>query len=428
MTHTIKEIVFDQEADILRKWIRVMCSILLMCVMILGASVYVYYWDKTPETIKIEAGSTQEFRLSIPANGTIKNLTQKEAVADVFFMKPITMKAGSRHEDYEVALKLYGVLPFKKISIEVIDEKKIWPVGRLYGFYLKTKGVLVIGTGEFVDSSGNSVFPVKNKIFAGDYIFSINGEEIDGKRQFQKMIAESEGDEITLLGERNGKVFTACVTPKEYENGEYKLGLWIRDNAQGVGTVTFVDESGNFGALGHPITDADTNQILEIEDGRLYDAQILSIQKGKRNEVGEIHGLIDYQNRYLEGNLIKNDEDGIYGYSQMLLESEMEHESIPIAMRQEVHTGAAEIICDVEGVQKTYRIQITEVRMDDNSNQALSIKVTDKELLKVTGGIVQGMSGSPIIQDGKLVGAVTHVLISDPSSGYGIFIEDMLEH
>ncbi len=410
----------------MKKWIRLMASFFAMLICVIFASIYVYYWDHTPEIIRIEAGTTQEFKLSVPANGTIIEQEEKKAVADVFFMQPITMIAGNEKSSYEVSLKLYGIVPFKKMEIEIIDDIQIWPVGKVYGFYLETDGVLVIGTGTFENELGERVEPALGKIKTGDYLQRINGQLIENKKQFQKIIRESEGEELYVEGLREGVYFSTKLAAQRYENGEYKLGIWIRDNAQGVGTVTYVDNVGNFGALGHPITDLDTSQILDIKDGTLYDTQIVSIQKGKHNEVGEVHGLIDYQKKHVKGSIRMNGVDGIYGMSNFLIRESEDEQSVSVAMRQEIHRGSAQILSDISGKLECYDIQITDFDVEDHSNQAISIMVTDPRLLELTGGIIQGMSGCPILQDGKFAGAVTHVLISDAQKGYGIFLEDML--
>lgn len=408
------------------KWVKITAGMFGMLTIIYMASLYVYYWDRTPEVLKIQSGSTQEFSLAIPANGLITEKDSWENIGSLRLDDAVTMIAGNVPKSYEVALRLYGVVPFKKVQIEVIKERELWPVGELYGFYLETQGVLVIGTGEFVNESGVLVRPTSNVIYAGDYLCVVNGEVIESKRQFQQIVTNSEGKKLVIEGYRDHVPFTAEVYPEKYVDGNYKLGIWIRDNAQGIGTVTYVDSDGNFGALGHAITDSDTEEILTIKEGKLYDSEILSIQKGNRNLVGEIHGLIDYKPDHIEGELLLNGENGIYGNSEMLYEKESVNSGIEVGMRQEIHKGKAYLISDVSGQTEKYEIMIRDYDMEDHSNQALTIEIVDPKLLSLTGGIIQGMSGCPILQDDKIIGAVTHVLISDSKKGYGIYIEDML--
>ena len=220
------------------------------------------------------------------------------------------------------------------------------------------------------------------------------------------------------------------VIPKKNQNGENKIGIWVRDNAQGIGTLTFVDENGKFGALGHGINDTDTSELMELGEGLLYKTNIIAIKKGTKGEPGELTGMISYSDKNVIGTISDNTEAGIFGTCDTGKISLMDEAHMyPIGLKQEIRLGEAQIITTVDDTRETYDIEITEVRLDhDNVNRGIVIKITDPRLLSLTGGIVQGMSGSPIIQDGKLIGAVTHVLVQDSTKGYGIFIENMLEH
>lgn len=203
----------------------------------------------------------------------------------------------------------------------------------------------------------------------------------------------------------------------------------MRDNAQGVGTLTFVDEWGNFGALGHGISDVDTSTLLTVKSGTLYETEIIAIRKGSDGNPGEMTGLIEYADKNILGEIQENTSQGIYGVCNEKLAQIVSGEALPIALKQEIHTGAAQILCSVEGEPKYYDVEIREIYLEqENVNRGILLTVTDPELLAYTGGIIQGMSGAPIIQDGRLIGAVTHVLVQDSTSGYGIFIENMLTH
>ena len=213
----------------------------------------------------------------------------------------------------------------------------------------------------------------------------------------------------------------------EWDSGEWKLGIWIRDNAQGIGTLTYIDTDNTFGALGHGINDVDTSTLMQLGEGTLYKTEIVGITRGQDGSPGELTGYIEYNNENIIGEITENTAEGIFGICKDVIMEQTIYDPIPIALKQEVETGPAQIICSVTGEPKFYDIEIEELHLEeDNVNRGLVLKITDEELLTLTGGIIQGMSGSPIIQNGKLIGAVTHVLVQDAASGYGIFIENML--
>ena len=243
------------------------------------------------------------------------------------------------------------------------------------------------------------------------------------------MVNENQGNPMEMEVMRNEEMIMVSLTPIQTEDGSYKLGLWVRDNIQGIGTLTYIDETGRFGALGHGISDVDTGEQLNIAQGELYDARILSVQKGTSGSPGELRGVIDYQEYLKLGEISRNTSNGITGRLYTGKGSELHKEAYEIILKQDLQTGPAYILSDVGDGVKEYDIQIVKIdRNAKDSNKSFVIQVTDPELLNKTGGIVQGMSGSPIIQNGKIAGAVTHVLVNDPTRGYGIFIENMLEH
>lgn len=241
------------------------------------------------------------------------------------------------------------------------------------------------------------------------------------------MITQSEGEEMIMTIRRGDADTEVKIKPEGNQSGEWKLGIWIRDNAQGIGTMTYVDTDDTFGALGHGINDVDTSTLMQLGEGTLYKTEIVGITRGKDGSPGELTGYIEYDNENVIGEITQNTEEGIFGVCNDEIVTQTPYEPIPIALKQEVEIGHAQIICSVSGEPKFYDIEVEELHLeDDNVNRGLVIKITDEELLTLTGGIIQGMSGSPIIQNGKLVGAVTHVLVQDATSGYGIFIENML--
>ena len=217
------------------------------------------------------------------------------------------------------------------------------------------------------------------------------------------------------------------VDPVQTEENEYKLGIWVRDDLAGVGTLTFYDDQGSYGALGHPVSDMDTGIKVNLSEGTLYEAEIAGITKGEKGNPGEISGVITYLEQYKLGSVDENTNVGIYGKLERMPENQQQNTYYPIALKQKIEKGEAKIVSTVSGKRKEYSINIIE--LDYNSeNKGILFQVTDPELLNLTGGVIQGMSGSPILQNGKVIGAVTHVFVQDSTKGYGIFIENMLQH
>ena len=294
---------------------------------------------------------------------------------------------------------------------------------------MQTEGVLVIDTGEIQNRNGETEEPARNIIRQGDYIISFNGEKISTKRELIDDISELDGSEVTLGISRKGESIPVSVTPVKDKKGDYKLGIWVRDDTQGIGTLTYVDQNGNYGALGHGISDIDTAQLLNIRNGALYKARILAINKGSKGNPGELAGYICYDDRNILGTINVNSRNGIYGQFTGIADDAITLKKMPAAYKQEVKIGTATILCSTDGEVREYDAEIRKIDLNhEDTNKSFVIQVTDKELLEATGGIVQGLSGSPVIQNGKIIGAVTHVFVQDASSGYGIFIENMLKN
>ena len=313
----------------------------------------------------------------------------------------------------------------KDVQVKTEEEKWVDVCGMPIGLYMETQGVLVVDTGEITGKDGVRAEPAEHIAKAGDYILEVNGNPISGKKELIKNIEASHGETMELLVNRNGEKIPLSISPVLDQNDEYKLGLWIRDNTQGIGTMTYVDENGKFGALGHGISDADTGELLNISEGELYEAEIVSIKKGTKGMPGELSGYIDYDPDKKIGIIEKNTELGISG--EVFDMERLPHEKVMVGYQQEVKEGKAKLLTNLNEEVKAYDIEITEIyRNKSKTNKAFEIQVTDPRLLEETGGIVQGMSGSPILQNGKLIGAVTHVFVQDSSKGYGIFIENML--
>lgn len=390
-------------------------------------TVYQYYLAMIPDAINLKACSEQEIDFCVPVSGVIVPETAgADANIPIDFSREFTMVTGER-ENYVAVLKLFGIIPYKEVSIRVVEEQMLIPLGTTVGIYVETDGILVIDTGSFVNSMGIECAPAEGFLQKGDYILTVNGQIVTRKKEFINLIEHSDGKPLQVTLRRNGEILSLTMTPVQNQSGEYKLGIWVRDSAQGVGTLTYLDLDGNFGALGHGIADADIGALMDMNRGELYRSQVIAIEKGQSGHPGEITGMIHYVHDNIIGTIEANTANGVFGsLSQPVLDSMPQ--PMEVGYRSEVHPGAAQILCDIAGELKYYDIRIDSININSNDNKGLTITVTDPELLEMTGGIVQGMSGSPIIQDGKLIGAVTHVLVRDSAKGYGIFIENMLGH
>lgn len=323
--------------------------------------------------------------------------------------------------------------------------RKLLPCGIPVGIYLETKSVLVTEVTEVATSSGDTMVPCQGLLEAGDYILEANQQEIGSKEQFRDMVKSCGGSSIQLTIEHDGKQQEVTIQPVLSDSEEYIAGLWIRDDMHGIGTLTWLDEEGGFAALGHCISDIDTGRLMEIDHGQLYHAEIYSLIKGSADQPGSLAGAIDYRMSSCVGTINKNTNQGIFGsgnpgiqnlileklsnyYQRNSFDALWKQGALEVASADEIQDGKAQMLNCFNGKYLLYDIEIR--KLSDNekdcNNIDLEITVTDDSLLKQTGGILQGMSGSPIVQDGKFVGAVTHVFVSDPEKGYGILIENML--
>ena len=299
--------------------------------------------------------------------------------------------------------------------------------GMPVGIYMETDGVMVLNTEQIEGIDGKEYEPAANLVRSGDYITAVDHREISGKRELLEAVEEISGGKVILTIRRGDEIMDIKLDPAEDAPDEYRLGIWVRDNVQGLGTVTFLTDQSRFGALGHGIHDTDTSVLMSISDGTVYRTSIQDIIRGTDGSPGSMEGIIVYNNYNVLGKIDKNTEAGIYGSIDKI--DELFEDQIPIetARKEEIVTGPATIRCFIDNELKEYEIQVTDIDVSGAEiNKGLVIRVTDPELLEKTGGIIQGMSGSPIIQNGKLIGAVTHVFVQDSTMGYGIFIENML--
>ena len=325
--------------------------------------------------------------------------------------------------EQDAEIKLLNSIPVKQIKVTNSKRKYVVPGGEIFGIKLYTDGVIIVDT-DVVETSTGTVNPAeKSGLMIGDIIKKIDGTEIESTKHLVKVLEKSQGKEMVITTVRNNKEINVIFkTYKDSISGKYKAGLWVRDSTAGLGTVTFYNpENNSFAGLGHPIYDVDTDDIMPMKNGEMAEASIKGLYKSSNGSVGELCGVLSGRSK---GTLCLNCDEGIYGFTTC-----RKTETMPLAVKQEIVVGDAQIICTIDNSGPQY-FDVKIIKIYSNStavNKDMIVKITDKELLNKTGGIVQGMSGTPIIQNGYLVGAITHVFVNEPTQGYAIFAERMYE-
>ena len=327
---------------------------------------------------------------------------------------------------HTVSIQLFDLIPIKTATVQTSDERLLVPCGTPFGIKMFTKGVLIVSLSDLQTESG-TVSPAKDAgLSPGDVILTIDGQAVSTNEEVSAIISNCKGSDLTVTYRRDDTTSTTRIQPvKSLAGSAYRAGIWVRDSTAGIGTLTYYDPySGDFGGLGHGICDVDTGTLMPLSDGEIVPVAISDVIPGRSGSPGELRGV--FSQTVQLGRLTANTENGVFG---QMTRSPSPSGMIPVCYRQQVQPGPAQILTTVEGSSpQLYDIIIEKVHFDENNpTKNMVIRITDANLLTVTGGIVQGMSGSPIIQDGKLVGAVTHVLVNDPTRGYGIFLENMLD-
>ena len=336
----------------------------------------------------------------------------------------ITEKNSDITGDHTVTAKLFGIVPVKNVSVEVLPELSLIPGGDVFGVKFFTKGVIVIGCTEIETENGFINPSQLSGISKNDIINRVNGIEVNTVEALSEIIANSMGKPLFLEYTHEGKNKQCELTPvKSKSDGKYKSGLWVRDSTAGIGTLTYYNpETGEFAGLGHGICDVDTGELMPLLSGSVVDVDITNIVKGKSGAPGELKGSFSSVKL---GAVNANTQFGVFGVFDSV--PKLTSVAMPVASRDEIKDGSATILTNADGFGiREYAVELSKIDKYSDGTKCFVIEITDESLLNLTGGIVQGMSGSPIIQEGKLVGAVTHVLVNDPTKGYGIFIENML--
>ena len=323
------------------------------------------------------------------------------------------------------SLKLFGVVPIKEVTLIEKDEKTVFVSGEVFGIKLYTDGVIIVGT-QSVETDSGRVNPAEScGLQVGDVIISIDGEKVYTSDSVQNILNNNNGSSFDIKVKRGERYREFTLSPVYCEReGCYKAGMWVRDSTAGIGTLTYYDkDNGMFGALGHQVNDVDTNEIMPLLEGEAVSARVTDIKKASKGTTGSLE--CDFGD-YTVGRLTANTDCGIFGaYSAVPSFAK----AYPVASAQQVKKGKASLVSAVQnGEPKEYEIEITHISYNENNSQKnMVIKITDPELKELTGGIVQGLSGSPIVQDGRLVGALTHVIVNNPEKGYAVFAQTMLE-
>lgn len=393
----------------MKKTIHWLCGILtVVSITALGG---IGYWSyRLPDSYYVEQGK------ALLIDDTI-TVTESGETA-----RAVSATAG---ESYDTTLKWLGIFPVKDVSVTVVEQPVVVLGGTPFGVKLYTDGVLVVSLST-VDSNAGNVSPARNAgLKVGDLILSINGETVYTNEEVAALVKGSAGKTMVFRIKRGGveSELRFCAVKSKSENC-YKAGIWVRDSSAGIGTLTFYDpETNMIAGLGHAVCDVDTGDIVPIASGEIVPARIYGVTKSQAGIPGELRGGFEMGSY---GPLLINGTSGVYA---LCGNDGMAGETVEVALKQNIQEGNAKMYTTISGKQpRWYDIHITQVRYhDENATRNMVIEITDKELLKATGGIVQGMSGSPILQNGKLIGAVTHVFINDPTKGYAIFAENMLD-
>lgn len=420
---------------------RKILGLLLACLIALaGFSPPFQAYASLPSELRLFSGQLKQLELSMPVTATatldhpdivrINGKSQHSFHLDL--NEPISLTSHHIGET-NLHLKLFGTIPLKKVKLNVVPDLKVIPGGQTIGVKIKSSGILVVGHHLVKLKDDKKISPGEQAgLQLGDLILKMNGKSINDVGKVAGIVEQAgkQNKPLKLLVQRNDKTLNVQLTPAyDQDDKAYRLGLYIRDSAAGVGTLTFyAPDQGVYGALGHVITDMDTQTPVSVGEGQIVHSTVTSISKSENGTPGEKRAHFFKENQVL-GTIEKNTQFGIFGKMDRLPEYGLATEAVPVAFAEEVVPGPAQIMTVVEGNKvERYDIEISHVATQNApATKGMIIKIKDPRLIEKTGGIVQGMSGSPILQDGKLVGAVTHVFVNDPTSGYGCFIEWMLQ-
>lgn len=380
-------------------------------VLFLAASVGVASYF-TPNSFQVTAGKQLNWNMD-----AISLETDPREVSINSVMQP--------ERSYTARLMLYHVVPIKTVNVDVINDTMLVPCGTPFGIKMFTNGVVIVGTADIQTADGNKNPANESGLHVGDVITAIDGKKVTTNAEVGKIIANGNGQAVKLTVKREDQIFTVSLQPVKSEtDATYKAGLWVRDSTAGIGTLTFYNPSTKcYGGLGHGVCDSDTNEIMPLLNGEIVPVTISGVTKGQKGTPGELKGYFSTDDSM--GSLNLNVPQGVYGVMNITPKGQ----AMEVSMKQDIKAGAAQIMTTIDGNgPQRFNVEIEKIDYrDDVQTKNMVLHITDPKLIDATGGIVQGMSGSPILQNGKIIGAVTHVFVNDPTRGYGIFAENMLE-
>jgi stage IV sporulation protein B len=411
--------------------------LLAAAVLVLNYSAPVLNFFNLPDEIDLQQGQIENLNIGFPLPLTASDTDVLQISSESLGAK--VWQKGSSVELMpqacgmsQIKLSLFGFIPVKSIVVHVTPQMSLIPGGESVGVSLFTAGTLVVGRSDVVTQNGEVKSPARDAdLRPGDVIQQINGIDVENSSQFANLVAKYGDQPLRMTVDRDGQTLQIDIRAvRDQQDGKLRLGIWIRDSTAGVGTLTFYNPAdGRFGALGHPITDVDTGTLLSVKNGEIVLSKIVDVKIGEKGAPGELRGYFPGDGIGL-GTIDKNTKFGIFGNAYGKIANSLYPQALPVGGQATAHTGPAKILTtiDDEGV-KEFECNIIKVtRQEEAAAKGMVIEITDKTLIEKTGGIVQGMSGSPIIQDGYIIGAVTHVFINDPTKGHGVFIEWMLEN
>lgn len=397
-------------------------------------SMYISLIAFTPSQMTVLAGEEYRVEFFSPFHLQLSAETagiriEKRIPESSMFTMPYTLEC-TNYGRSKIHLRLFGVVPIKDIEVNAIPVRELLVCGNTVGIKLYIKGILVVGISGVLTPDGREELPVKDSgIEPGDFIVEVNRKKIESISDLTSVVEQSGPKELEIKYIHENRVLTAKTVPVEcVEDGKYRLGLWVRDSTAGIGTLTYIEQNtGKFGALGHGITDIDTGIMMPVESGELLKSSVYGIKKGMQGVPGELQGNF-LDSPEVIGEIFWNTAFGVFGQMKKNAVENLPGRLYPVGTRSVIREGPAVILSNIHGEEiEEFQVEIQKVAKKNLSGpKSMILKITDPRLLDETGGIIQGMSGSPIIQDGRLIGAVTHVLVNDPSRGYGIFIETML--
>ncbi len=405
----------------MKKKIVVISLSIVFVLLLITVFIPIYNVYSLPSSLTIFSQDIKDIQASKPFGNLISSeLAETEVSAG----------AGTKEDNAYIDFKLFDLIPIKRQKIKILDESEVLVGGIPIGLSLKANGALVIGSSSIKTEEGEYDIATFGSLKVGDLITSIDDKKVLSTSDISKYLNSKDNKEkdVKLTIIRQGKEKTIQVTPvKDLATNKYRLGVWVRDDASGIGTLTYVKKDNRFGALGHPLYDADAKSIVSVRFGKVYNCSVLGVNKGKSGTPGELRGMFLHGSNE-QGYIDKNNEYGIFG--ELKEESSIidKLDKSSVGGRFCVKPGKAQIKTTVDGNVKLYDIEIIKTNYKNyNNDRSMIIRVTDKELLAKTGGIVQGMSGSPILQNGKIIGAVTHVFVNDPTKGFGVYLDFMLK-